>query len=89
MISPALPHQAPPAAEPHTGLLPAGEPAQHGVGVHAHLGDLRAGARRGRLPLHGLRLAGDVRLLERRLWGGAWGGGRLRVLGGKGEGHRR
>lgn len=63
MISATLPRQAPPAAEPHAGLLPAGEPAQHGVGVHAHLGDLRAGARRGRLPLHGLRLARDVRLL--------------------------
>lgn len=57
--------QTPAAAEPHAGLLPAGQPAQHGVRVHAHLRDLRAGARRGRLPLHGLRLAGDLRLLGR------------------------
>lgn len=58
--------QAPPAAEPHPGLLPIGQPAQHGVRGHAHLPDLRAGARRGWLPLHGLRLPGDLRLLRRR-----------------------
>ena len=33
---PSRPPQAPPAAEPHAGLLPAGEPAQHGERVHAH-----------------------------------------------------
>lgn len=57
------PPQASAAAEPHAGLLPAGQPAQHGVRVHGHLRDLRAGAGRGRLPLHGLRLAGDLRVL--------------------------
>lgn len=31
------PRQASAAAEPHTGLLPAGQPAQHGVSVHTHL----------------------------------------------------
>lgn len=35
--------QASPAAESHPGVLPAGEPAQHGERVHPHLGDLRAG----------------------------------------------
>lgn len=82
------PPQTPTAAEPDAGLLPAGQPAQHGVGVHAHLRDLRAGARRGRLPLHGLRLAGDLRLLGSG-WGWGWVGGRaghLQVLGGQGEG---
>lgn len=57
--------QASAPAEPHAGLLPAGEPAQHGVSVHTHLRDLRAGEGRGRLPLHGLRLARDLRLLGR------------------------
>lgn len=37
---PSCPRQAPPAAEPHAGLLPAGEPAQHGERVHAHRGHL-------------------------------------------------
>lgn len=71
------PPQTPTAAEPDAGLLPAGQPAQHGVGVHAHLRDLWAGARRGRLPLHGLRLAGDLRLLGSGWgWGGGWEGER-------------
>lgn len=67
--------QTPPAAEPHAGLLPAGQPAQHGVRVHAHLRDLRAGARRGRLPLHGLRFPGDLWLLSTGRTGrtGRWG----------------
>lgn len=38
-----LPPQAPLAAESHPGVLPAGEPAQHGQRVHPHLRDLRAG----------------------------------------------
>lgn len=33
---PSCPPQASPAAEPHAGLLPAGEPAQHGERVHTH-----------------------------------------------------
>lgn len=57
------PHQAPPPAEPDPGLLPTGQPAQHGLRLYHDLTNLRAGARRGRLPLHGLRLAGDLRLL--------------------------
>lgn len=75
------PTQASAAAEPHAGLLPAGQPAQHGVSVHTHLRDLRAGERRGRLPLHGLRLAGDLRLLGRERGAGRERAGHLQVLG--------
>lgn len=75
--------QAPAAAQPHPGFLPAGQPAQHGVRVHPHLRDLRAGAGRGRLPLHGLRLTGDLRLLGRR----GRGIFRCRGVGGNREGH--
>lgn len=35
-----LPPQAPLAAESHPGVLPAGEPAQHGQRVYSDLGDL-------------------------------------------------
>uniref|UniRef100_A0AC11BMN9 Uncharacterized protein n=1 Tax=Ovis aries TaxID=9940 RepID=A0AC11BMN9_SHEEP len=58
--------EAPPAAQPHSSLLPAGEPAQHGERVHAHRGHIRAGEGRGWLPLHGLRLPGNLRLLSQQ-----------------------
>lgn len=58
---PPTPPQATPAAQLQPGLLPAGERAQHGERVHAHLRGLREREGRGWIPLHGLRLPGDLR----------------------------
>lgn len=52
------------AAEPHSGLLPLDQPAQHGQCVHPDLWDLWAGAWWRWLPLHGLCLPGDIWLLS-------------------------
>lgn len=56
--------QAPTAAEPHSGLLPLDQPAQHGQCVHPYLWDLWAGAWWRWLPVHGLCLPGDIWLLS-------------------------
>lgn len=57
----ASPHQEAPSAQLQPGLLPAGQWPQHGLGVGRHLGGIWARAGRGRLPLHGVRLPGDLR----------------------------
>lgn len=64
---PLTPPQAAPAAELQPGLLPAGERAQHGERVHAHLRGVREREGRGWVPVHGLRLPGDLRSASFRL----------------------
>lgn len=82
---PIFAFQAPAAAQPNTGLLPPGQPAQHGQRLNTHLGDLRAGARRGWLPIHGLCLPGNLRLLKR---GEEWGE-RVEIRDSRGERGKR
>lgn len=70
--------QTPAAAAPQPGLLPAGQPDHHGLGLlHRHR-PLPPGEGRGRLPLHRLRLPGDL-----------WRPGGTRVRGGGCERGRR
>ena len=57
-----LPHQEAPPAELKPGFLPAGERPQHGVRVGRHRRGVRAGAGPRWLPVHGVRLPGDLRL---------------------------
>ena len=66
-----------PASEPapEPGLLPAGEPALAAQRLCDHRRRVRPGAGRGRLPLHGLRLTGGVRVGDRRLCGAGAGAG--------------
>lgn len=54
------PHQEAPPAELKPGFLPAGQRPQHGLCVGCHLRGLRTGAGPRWLPLHGVRLPGDL-----------------------------
>uniref|UniRef100_A0A8P4K7Q8 Microtubule-associated protein 1 light chain 3 beta n=1 Tax=Dicentrarchus labrax TaxID=13489 RepID=A0A8P4K7Q8_DICLA len=60
------PHQEAPPAKFQPGLLPAGQRPQHGLCVCCHLRGVRAGAGPRRLPLHGVRLPGDLRHCHER-----------------------
>lgn len=60
-VMPFVPHQEAPPAKLQPGFLPAGQRPQHGLCVSSHLWGVRAGAGPRWLPVHGVRLPGDLR----------------------------